>query len=210
MVFSKQKAPSMLVKGFSSETGTTYAPSGGGSPSVDNHIWIYGEITEDTIADKVSELREIDAQLAGERAARGLDIIDYPKVPIWLHIHTVGGDLLAALGFADQVKSVASPVFSKIEGLCASAGTIISCACDSRYITPNSFMMIHQFWSAMEGNYAQFKDEMQFQDSLYQTMLDFYTEHSSLSVDRVEEILKKDYWLSAKQALEEGFVDHIA
>ena len=127
--------------------------------SVDNHVYFYADVNGDRCLAMMKTIREVDNRLRNERLSRALPD-SHPHTPIWLHIHSYGGLLHAGLGSADQLATVATPIYSIVEGVCASAGTLISMACVKRYITPNSFMLIHQLRSFMWGTHEEFKDEL--------------------------------------------------
>lgn len=181
-----------------------------------NHIYFVSQVTPERCLELVREIRNVDVQLRHEHIDRDLPD-DVPPTPIWLHISSWGGSLMDALAVADQIERFKTPIFSVAEGYCGSAATIISMACELRCITPSSYMLIHQFSNWMWGNYEQFKDEMNFQDMLMETLINFYVKHSKAPADKkpkltrkqVKKMLKHDTYLNATQALELGVVDLI-
>ena len=152
------------------------------------------------------QIREIDSSL--RHARLNYNVPDhFPMIPIWLHVQSYGGDMMPAFGAVDQLKAIKSPVYSIVEGYSCSAATLISMACRKRFITPSSFMLIHQFTSLMWGTYEQFKDDMKLQDMLMTQLVEFYAEHSQIKKKDLRKLLKHDSWFSAEQALESGLVD---
>jgi ATP-dependent protease ClpP protease subunit len=176
--------------------------------AVANHVYFYSEVNTDRCLALMQKIREQDNTLRWERESRGLPD-DFPKTPIWLHIHSYGGDLFAGLNMADQLKSIRTPIYSVIEGCCASAATLISMPCTRRFIRPSSYMLVHQFSSFVFGKYQEFKDDMRLQDMLMDRLAGFYVKHSKLKDKAVRKMLKHDYWLDADEALNAGFVDEI-
>ncbi len=176
--------------------------------SIDNHVYFYAEVDEDRTLAMLKQIREIDTKLRNERLSRNLPD-DIPATPIWLHIHSYGGYTLAGFGAADQLAQIPSPIYSIVEGCCASAATSISCACNKRFIMPSAFMLIHQFWSIAWGTYEEFKDDMKFQDMLIERLRSFYVARTKMDYDKVTELLKRDSWFDAKQCVKLGLVDEI-
>jgi len=176
--------------------------------TIDNHIYFYSRVNSDRCLSLIRSLRELDNRLRTERQTRQLPE-GFPAVPIWLHIYSPGGDLHAGLATADQIPRIQTPIYSVIEGYCASAATLISLACRRRHITPSGFMLLHQFSSMMWGTHEEFKDEMTLQEMLIKLLIEFYADTTSLSAERIREILKRDSWFSAAQCLEMGLVDEI-
>lgn len=175
--------------------------------SFDNHVYFYTHVDADRCLALMQQLRMIDDRLCAERLARSLP--EEFKVPIWLHINTGGGDLFSAFAVADQIQQVDAPIWSVVEGVCASAGTIISTACEKRCIQPHAYMMIHEFFTWFAGKHEEFKDEMRLQEMLIARMAVFYEQHTKLSAERIRDILTHDYWMDAEAALADGFVDEI-
>ena len=177
--------------------------------SIDNHIYFYADVEAETVFDLLREVREIDANLQDAHHSHDLDAIHYPAVPIWLHIQSYGGSLFAGFSTADHLKRVKSPIYSIVEGVCASAATLMAVSCAKRYISPNSFMLIHQISGSIWGTHEQFKDEMRLQEMAMERLVRFYTVHTPNSAETIREMLAHDTWMDAERCLEQGFVDAI-
>ena len=175
--------------------------------TVDNHIYFYADVDSDRCLALIRAVREADSKLRAEHLSRGLD--GEPMTPIWIHIHSYGGSLFAAFSLADQLRMIKSPLYTIVEGIAASAATLIAMSCDKRFILPNSFMMIHQLSSFMWGKYEDFKDEMGLQDKLMERLISFYAEKTTLSKKDVKKMLKRDFWMDAEECVTKGFVDEI-
>ncbi len=175
--------------------------------TVDNHVYFYADVDSDRCLALMRAIRETDADLRSEHLSRGLD--GSPYTPIWLHIHSYGGDLFAGFSVADQLSMIKSPVYAIVEGISASAATLIAMVCTRRYILPNSFMLIHQLSSQMWGTHEQFKDEMNLQSKAMDRLVEFYAAHSKVAAEQIREMLAHDFWMDAEACIENGFVDEI-
>ncbi len=173
--------------------------------AADNHVYFYADVSSDRTLQLIRTLREKDAALRAEAISRGLD----SPTPIWLHINSYGGSLFTAFSIADQIALLKTPVYSIVEGICASAATLISLSCSKRYILPNSFMLIHQLSSFMWGTHEQFKDEMEVQNKLMTRLVNFYTARTHAKEEEIRAMLVRDYWMDAEEALKRGLVDDI-
>ena len=69
---------------------------------------------------------------------------DTDPAPLWLYIHTEGGDAYAGLSAMDHIKNLKVPVYTVVDGSCASAGTFILMGGEKKYALPNSSVLIHQ------------------------------------------------------------------
>lgn len=174
---------------------------------MDNHIYFYADVNSDRCLAMMRAIRETDTRLRAQHISRGLEAD--ALTPIWLHINSYGGDLFTGFSVADQLKMIKSPVYAIVEGICASAATLISMSCTKSFILPNSFMLIHQLSSGIWGTHEQFKDEMSLQKKAMDRLVKFYSEHSQSTKKEIRSMLTRDFWLDAEVAVEKGFVDAI-
>ena len=86
--------------------------------------------------------------------------------PIFLYIHTDGGDAYAGLSAMDHIKNMRVPVHTVVDGLCASAGTFILMGGEKKYALRHSSVLIHQLRLGFWGTYEDLKDEMQNSDKI--------------------------------------------
>lgn len=122
-----------------------------------------------------------------------------------------GGDVFPAFAIVDQIKSLGMvQVKAVIEGLCASAATLIAMACDARYIRPHAFILVHPMVGGFEGQHEQIQDYAGMMRMLNEKLIDFYLRHSDiLDRGRVENMMSRESWLDAQQAVDLGMVDGI-
>jgi ATP-dependent protease ClpP protease subunit len=170
----------------------------------DNHVYFYSDVDTDRCLALVKTLRELDNKFRQESSSRNMS---GTIVPIWLHINSGGGDMFSAFGVADQIRQIQTPIISIIEGLTASAATIISTACPKRLVQPSAYMLIHQFSAFFWGKHEEFKDEMQLQEMMMKRIIAFYVSRTKLDEVRLAEMLKHDTWMDAAKAIEYGFAD---
>lgn len=187
---------------------TEVPPGGLTVESIDNHIYFYADVNSDRCLALVRAVREADSWLRNERLSRSIPD-EHPLVPIWLHMQSYGGDTFAGFSAADQLATIQTPIYSVVEGVCASAATLISMACSKRYMLPNAFMLIHQLSGELWGTHEQFKDAVAMQKMAMKRIAKFYCERSKLDKAAVKEMLKRDSWMDAEAALKDGFVDEI-
>jgi ATP-dependent protease ClpP protease subunit len=175
--------------------------------TVDNHIYFYADVDSDRCLALIRAIRQADAELRSEYLSRGLE--GTALTPIWLHIHSYGGDLFTGFSVADQLAMIKTPIYSVVEGICASAATLISMSCSKRYILPSSFMLIHQLSGLKWGTHEQFKDEMTLQNKAMERLVEFYARKSTISADEIRNMLTRDYWMDAETSIQMGFADAI-
>ena len=181
--------------------------------AADRHVYFYSDVDVQSCLGLSKQLRALDVRLRTERLQRDLSdyalSTDVPPVPIWLHIQSDGGDLSAAFGMADTIRLLSTPVYSVVEGVVASAGTILSAACHERFILPNAYIMIHQLSGLAWGKHQEVVDAMVLWDGLMAQLVAFYEARTLMNAEAVREKLSRDTWLNAGQAIELGLVDRL-
>jgi len=174
--------------------------------TIDNHVYFYADVNSDRCLALIQQIRQIDSHLRTERASREITDLISP-VPIWLHIHSYGGHISPAMALADQLRNITTPIYSIVEGMCASAATLISTVCHRRFITPNSFMLIHQLRTFMWGRHDELADNMKMLDMAMESIVKIYAEHTKMSKGEIEKLLGRDSWFNAEECVKLGLVD---
>ena len=169
-----------------------------------NHVYFYSEVSRESVFKLNVLLRE---------AARFVHTICFDlnikSIPIYLHINSLGGSLYDAYATVDTIKNLRVPVYSIIEGCAASAGTIISVVCDKRFISENSYMLIHQLNSSMWGKMSEIDDEYKHLNELMKQIKRLYGKYTKIPNKELTELLKHDIWLTKEKCISYGLVDAV-
>jgi ATP-dependent protease ClpP protease subunit len=169
-----------------------------------NHIYFYKDVNTESCLELNKKIIELNKELLKYS-------IDYDCSPpnIYLHINSNGGELFAAFSTVDTIKNSKIPIISIIEGAAASAATIIAMVCHKRYITPSSFMLIHQLSSGLYGKYEEMIDDFNNSTKLMNLLYNLYENYTSMELKDIKKILKRDMWITAEDCLDIGIVDDI-
>ena len=131
-----------------------------------------------------------------------------------VRVNSPGGDVFAAQAIYNQLKAYAGKVTVKIDGMCASAATVIACAGETVIMPSNTIYMIHNPKSAMLGYYdavqlGKVSDRL---TTVKQTIVNVYMGRvgNTLSEVQVKHKMDSEEWMTADKAKEYGFVDEIA
>lgn len=162
--------------------------------SYDNNIYFIGEINKKNI---------LQLQLQIEK----INTLDFDHIN--LYIHSQGGDIFAGLAAMDYIKINHIPVHTIICGIAASAAVDLALAGSRRFITENSCVLIHQLSACTEGTYEQLKDEMKNNEKLMEIGKRIIIKHTSFTEKQLDELLKRDLYLSAGECLKYNIVDEI-
>ena len=169
-----------------------------------NKIFFYGGINTKNIVDLNKALNDMEAKHIAE-ASR----LEIPPTVAKLHINSGGGSITAGIAGLEHIKLSKIPIYTFVDGFCASAATFLSVLGDERYTTENSFMLIHQLSTQFWGKYSEFEDEKQNLDLMMRTIKNIYKKYTKVPKKELNNILKKDILWDAKTCLKYGLVDEI-
>jgi ATP-dependent protease ClpP protease subunit len=176
---------------------------------IDNHLYFKTEVSRETIEKLNKELliytRKYDML---KEIHKGYDIT--PK-PIYLHITSDGGDLFAGFHAVDIIKNNKIPIYTVVEGAAISAASLMACVGKRRYMTPNSYMLIHELRSGIEGKYHEIKDNFENDTILMDNIVKIYIEHSNkrLTKTKLEQFLDHDKFWNYDICLKHGLIDEL-
>jgi len=181
---------------------------GGGSHSGvsrnHNHIYFYTDVCTESCL----ELNREIVHLTKELKRHSLDF-DCEPAKIYLHINSFGGELLACFSTLDYIKNCPIPIVSIIEGCAASAATLISVVAKERYMTPSSWMLIHQLRGGCWGKYDEMEEDLGNSKKFMEKIYSVYEEHTNLDRKQLKKMLKKDEWWNYQTCLEYGLIDGV-
>lgn len=136
-----------------------------------------------------------------------------PNEPINMYIKSPGGSVYDGLAVYDVMQYIKCPVHTYVTGWAASMGSFIAQAGEPghRYLLPRAMTMIHQPSSGTRGKVSDMEIDLKESIRLKKEMTELYVKHNSRGVtyDQFRELLDRDKWLTAPEALELGLADHI-
>ncbi len=129
--------------------------------------------------------------------------------PIKLYITSPGGLVYQVFSAIDTIQSLKVPVHTICKGFVASAGTLLSLAGKKRFITENSYMLIHELRSGTWGKFSHMVESVENSKQLMDHIKSYYLKRTKITAEELEEQLKKDVTWNAQKCLEKGLVDEI-
>ena len=170
---------------------------------------IYSRLLQDRI---VFLGGEIDSNMANLIVAQLLFLeADDPDKDISLYINSPGGSVTAAMAIFDTMRYIKAPVSTICIGMAASMGSLLLTAGTKgkRIALPNSEIMIHQ---PLGGAQGQASDVAIHAEHLLKTRTKLnriLSECTGQPIERIEQDVERDHFLSAQEALEYGLIDNI-
>ena len=131
------------------------------------------------------------------------------KSKITVKLNSCGGDLYTGIAIHNALKALSGEVNVVVEGIAASAASVIMCAGDTVTVYPGSLVMIHGV-SVMLWDYLNIQDMKQLikgMDASERAVAEIYDAKTSLGVDTLRSMMTKETWLTGREAHEKGFAD---
>jgi len=185
--------------------GKDSSVQGSGSVKViNNRIYFYEYVSHKSILNLTEQVHTVTKKMQVLAVENEIE-----PPPIMLHISSYGGSVFAGFAGMDMIKSNPLPIHTIVDGAAASAATLLSVVGHKRSVRKNAYMLIHQLSSCLFGKFEEIKDDMQNLEKLMGTIKQTYIDHAKIPGDKLEEILKHDWWFSAEDCLRFGLVDEI-
>lgn len=143
--------------------------------------------------------------------------------PIFMYVHSPGGSVESGLAVYDTMQFISCPVYTIVIGQAASMGSFIAQAGEAghRYVLPESRTMIHRVSHGIPSTQGSvYVTELEFEDAkrsleegkrVNRRLTELYAKHNSagLKYKQLENAMRNDTYLSAKDAVEMGLADKV-
>jgi ATP-dependent Clp protease, protease subunit len=132
---------------------------------------------------------------------------DGGNITVW--INSPGGDVFAASQIYNMLMDYKGDVTVKIDGIAASAASVIAMAGGEVYMSPVSMMMIHNPMTIAFGDTAEMKKAIQMLSEVKESIINAYELKTGLSRTKLSHMMDDESWFNSKKAVELGFADEI-
>ena len=170
----------------------------------ENKIYFYANVNRESVVELNKKVGEIESKSL--TLGNNLDISP-PLIKIL--INSGGGSITAGISSMDTILRCKVPVETYVDGFCASAATFISVVGNKRYMSRNSYMLIHQLSSSLWGKYSEIEDEKKNLDLMMETIKNVYKEYTKVPMKKLDEILRHDLLWDANTCLKYRLIDEI-
>lgn len=128
-------------------------------------------------------------------------------VTLW--INSPGGDCVAAAQIYNMLMDYPGNVTVKIDGIAASAASVIAMAGTKVLMSPTGLMMIHNPLTIAIGDSEEMQKAIQMLDEVKESIINAYEIKTGLSRAKLSHLMDAETWLNANKAMELGFADGI-
>ena len=166
-------------------------------PAEERVLELYGTIAEESwFDDDVTPQMFRDELFAGD----GDDVV-------W--INSPGGDCVAASQIYSMLMDYKGNVTVKIDGIAASAASVIAMAGTRVLMAPTALMMIHNPMTAAFGDHEDMQKAIDMLAEVKESIINAYEIKTSLTRAKLSHLMDSETWMNAKKAIELGFADDI-
>ncbi|WP_248615373.1 head maturation protease, ClpP-related [Leptotrichia trevisanii] len=160
-------------------------------------LMLYGDIAESFWGDTISA-KEVTEYLAD------LDVEN-----INVYINSNGGVVDTAIAINNALRRHKAKVTVNIDGIAASAATLITCAGDTVRMPKNALFMIHNPSTIAMGDSEEMRKQADVLEKYKNSITETYLQKVNIDKEKLSELMDSESWLSAEEALKYGFIDEI-
>lgn len=170
---------------------------------------IYSRLLKDRIVFIDGEISDIIADLVVAQLLF-LESQD-PSKDISLYINCPGGSVTAGLAIYDTIQYMRPDIQTICLGQASSmAALILACGTPGkRFALPSSRILIHQPWGNASGQASDISLQAREIIRLKKLTIEYFAQHTGKSVEQLTSDMERDFYMSAKEAVEYGLVDKI-
>jgi ATP-dependent Clp protease, protease subunit len=134
-----------------------------------------------------------------------------PKKEISMYINSPGGMVTSGLAIYDTMQFVRPPVSTLCVGQAASMGSLLLAAGQKglRFALPNARILVHQPKGGFEGQATDIMLHAQEILNLKKRLNEIYMKHTGQPLQKIEDVLERDYFMTAEMAKDFGLVDKV-
>ena len=166
-------------------------------PTEERTLFLNGTIAEESWFDD-----DITPQLFKDELMSGNG-----DITVW--INSPGGDCVAAAQIYNMLMDYKGNVTVKIDGIAASAASVIAMAGTKVLMSPVSMLMIHNPMTVAMGDTAEMQKAIEMLGSVKDSIINAYEIKTGLSRAKLSHLMDAETWMDATKAMELGFADEI-
>ena len=131
------------------------------------------------------------------------------RKPIVLYCFSFGGDLDICNSLVDTIKCSKTPIYTVNVGRCMSAAAYIYISGHKRFAFEKSYFLFHQGSGSVQGNFEEVDSQMEDYKKKVSALSDLIAEYTNYSKAEIKKNIKKEWYISSKDAIEHGVCDKI-
>ena len=165
--------------------------------SLERTLFLNGQIADQSWFDD-----EVSPQMFKDELVSG-------KGDITVWINSPGGDCVAASQIYNMLRDYKGNVTVKIDGIAASAASVIAMAGDKVLMSPVAMLMVHNPSTVAFGEKVDMEKAIAMLDEVKESIINAYEIKTSLSRTKIAHMMDAETWMDANKAMQLGFADAI-
>ncbi|MBP3951133.1 head maturation protease, ClpP-related [Bacillus suaedae] len=161
-------------------------------------ITIYGDIGESWWGDYVTA-KDVESMLKGINTQN-----------IKVHINSYGGDVFDGIAIYNQLKNHEAKVIVAVDGVAASAASIIAMAADELIMNTGSMMMIHEGATIAMGTKTDIRKTLNALEGIDRSLADIYMTRYQGDREEIDTLIVNETWFTSNEAVEVGLADKVS
>jgi len=124
-----------------------------------------------------------------------------------IHVNSCGGSVSAGISIANQIRDLKSKGHSTVcivDGVAASIASVTAMACDEISMYPQSFLMIHNPFSVVQGDADELRKEAQTLDAMKSALVSFYRQKFNRTDEEIRAMMDEETWIAGADASSYG------
>ena len=136
-----------------------------------------------------------------------IDSLPDSVTSIVLRINSPGGEVSEAIAILNMLRAHRASVTAVVDGIAASAASVIAAGCDDVVMSPGTRMMIHSPWTYASGNASELRKAAMTLDSFESSLVEIY--EAKAGEQDWGALLAEETWLNSQEAVDLGLADRV-
>lgn len=162
-------------------------------------LFLYGEISDTCWFGEEVTPAQFQSELTALGNISGLEV----------YINSPGGDAFAGFAIYNILKRHTAHITAHIDGLAASAASVVAMAADKIIMPKNATLMIHKAWTMTAGDSAHLLSVAAELERVDGQMAQLYADRTGKSTDEIEALMEAETWMNGTEAFDMGFIDEV-
>lgn len=142
-----------------------------------------------------------------EDFAQELDEVTAPNIEV--QISSPGGSAFSGVAIYNALRNHDSRVTTRVDGVAASAASVVVQAGDTRQMSEHAQMMIHEAWGLVLGNASEMREMADLLDRQTDNIAGIYASRSGRSQEEFRQKMVDETWFTDEEAIANGLADEI-
>jgi len=143
-----------------------------------------------------------------ESVTAQLNLCD-PSLPVYVDIHSQGGSVFEGFAIFNLLKEWSGKTIARVKTAAFSIASYIAMAADEVEIADNGFFMVHNPFDEAGGDDEELLKKAALLKDMRESMMDAYAAKTGLALALVQDLMKKESFIGAKDAINLGLADRV-